>query len=314
MERIICIGILLAVLFVSAVSFSGCSSESKKEDPDSFMVYYTNQAANDIIYKEQVIRDADQMEQIQLIETLLDIMFTQDEEDTTYYTVKPENVELEGISVKDGLVRLDFNSAYDQMSNVQELLFRASVVSTLCQINGVSEVTFTIEGSPLLNSHGNPVGNMSKDTFVNVLLTEEGMLKQETDLGIYFANKTRDKLAPALYRFTIDNSNSSMEEYIMNRIIAGPEEEEYGRTIAPDVQLLSVVTTDHICYVNFSSDFLEHEEPVSDELMIYSMVNSLCQLPYVYSVRFLVDGEPAGLLHGTMDLSGTFTTDQSFNQ
>lgn len=313
-DRIISIIILQAVLIVAVLSFCACGSVTKEADPNVYMIYYTNQAANDIIYKEQKIEGAEGMEQYQLIETLLNLMFTQDEEDTTYYTVKPENVELNGIKVDSGLVTLDFNAAYSQMTNVQEILFRASVVSTICQIPGVKEIAFTIEGNPLTDSHGSNIGSMSKDTFVNVLLTEEGMLKQEADLTVYFANQNRTKLAPAIYRFTIDNSNSSMEEYIMNRIMTGPEEEDLVRTIAPDVQLNNVATTDHVCYVNFGPGFLEQEQQVSDELMIYAIVDSLCQLPSVYSVRFLIDGEPAGLLHGTMDLSEPFTPDQSYIQ
>lgn len=312
-KRIISILLSLSVLLVSVLSLSGCGEE-KKEELNTYMIYYTNQIANDIIYKEQVIEGAEHMEQLTLIRRLLDIMFTQDEEDTTYYTVKPDNVELNGIFLKDGLITLDFNSGYDQMTNVRKIIFRASVVSTLCQVPGVNGIAFTVEQNPITNSTGEAIGIMTKDSFVNVLLTEEGMLKQETDLTIYFANQTKDKLVPALYRFTIDNSSSSMEEYILTRLMEGPEEEENVRTIALGVTLNSVATTDRVCYVNFGANFLEQEQTVSDELLVYSIVNSLCQLSYVHSVRFLIDGEPAGLLHGTFDLSGAFVRDNSYVQ
>lgn len=312
-KRILSIAISLTVLLSAVLSLCACAPETQK-NLNTYMVYYTNQKANDIIYKEQVIEGAEHMEQLALIKELLNLMFTQDEEDTTYYTVKPENVELNGIFAKDGLITLDFNSNYDRMTNVQKIIFRASVVSTLCQVPGVTGIAFTVEQNPITYSNGEPIGTMTKDSFVNVLLSEEGMLKQETDLTIYFANQTKDKLVPALYRFTIDNSNTSMEEYILTRLLSGPEEAEYERTMASGVTLNSVATADHVCYVNFGPDFLEQEQPVSDELMIASIVNSLCQLTYVHSVRFLIDGEPAGMLHGTMDLSGAFTRDNSYIQ
>ena len=103
-----------------------------------------------------------------------------------------------------------------------------------------------------------------------------------------------------------------MEEYILSMLMAGPGEGKTGRTIAPNVTLNNAVTTDHVCYVNFGSDFLDQEQPVSDEIMIYSIVNSLCQLPYVYSVKFIIDGEPIVTLHNSMDLSNPLTWDGSY--
>ncbi len=302
--------LLLAVLPVSALS--GCNSESSKSDPETFMVYYTNQEADDIIYREQKIKGADKMDQVALIEELLNLMFTQDEEDTTYYTVCPEEVKFPGINVKDGLVTLDFNKAYTSMSNVREIIFRASVVLTLIQVPQVQGVAFTVEGAPIINSNGEAIGTMTQDTFVNVLLTEEGMLKQETDLTIYFADDTGTMLEPVVYRFTLDNSNYSMEEYMLSRLIEGPADGATGRTLSPNVTLNSVVTTDHVCYVNFGKDFLDQEQLVSDDVMIYSIVNSLCQLPYVSSVKFLIDGETDEVLHGTTDLSNPFVYESSY--
>lgn len=303
---------LLLAMVIMALGAACGNQTDPQTDPDHFLIYYTNQTADDIIFKDVEIKDAEEIEQVELIQMLLDTMFTQDEEDTTYYTVKPDSVNLEGIIVKDGLVTLDFNSAYLQMTNVREIIFRASVVLTLIQVQGVNGVTFTVTSNPIVDSNGDNIGIMTKDTFVNVLLTEEGMLKQETDLTVYFADKSGEKLVPVVYRFTIDNSNSSMEEYILSRLMEGPADAETGRTISPNVTINSVVTTDHICYVNFGKNFLDQEQPVSDELMIYSIVNSLCQLTYVHSVNFMVDGSSDIMLHGSMDLSNPIVRDNSY--
>lgn len=307
------IGIVL-LLAAQAAAFSGCTRGAAHNDPERFMVYFTNQYADDIIFKEHEIKGAPQMEQVDLLQRLLDYMFTQNEEDTKFYVVKPETVLLQGMIVKDGIVTLDFNNAYLNMTNVREIIFRASVVLTLIQVSGVTGVAFTVDEAPITTSSGDSVGIMTKDTFVNVLLTEEGMLKQETDLTIYFADEAGEKLVPVDYRFTIDNSNTSMEEYIMNRILEGPVNTQTKRTVAKDLTVSSIVTTDHICYVNFSKNFLNQEQPVSDEIMVYSIVNSLCRLTYVHSVQFMVEGDTNVLLHGTMDLSSPMIRDSSYIQ
>ena len=160
-----------------------------------------------------------------------------------------------------------------------------------------------MEGEPVTDGKGNAIGTMTRERFVNVLLNEEGMLKQESDLRLYFANDNNEQLVPITYRFTIDNSNSSLEEYIVAKLIEGPEKGVANPTLGKNIKVISVVTTDYICYVNFDPSFLEQNQVVSDELMIYSIVNSLCELPYVNGVQILVDGESEIMLHKTFSLA-----------
>ena len=105
-----------------------------------------------------------------------------------------------------------------------------------------------------------------------------------------------------------------MEEYILKQLKDGPTIESTYRTMAPDVEILSVATSDDICYVNFGSNFLEQEQPAGDEILIYSIVNSLCSLDYVSSVQFLVDGRSDVSLHTVIDLSTPFTPNRELEQ
>ncbi len=293
--------LILVISAVSVLGLSGCGH--KAADEDLFMIYYTNKDADDLIYKEQEITDAASYEQVDLVQMLLDRMFNIDPEETSYYSVKPSGVTINGMIVKDGVVTLDFNSDYRKLSNVREIIMRSSIVLTIIQVNGITGVDFTIDGEPLTDNNGSLIGTMTKERFVDVLLNDEGMLKQESDLTIYFVNETGDRLIPVVYGFTIDNSSSSMEEYIMNQLIAGPKTADAYATISKDVKVLSITTSDKICYVNFTDSFLTQNQTVSDELMVYSIVNSLCQLPYVNAVQFMVESEPEVMLHKTFDLS-----------
>lgn len=280
----------------------GCQkSEEKKEN--TLLIYYSNKDADDIIYRETVIEDFAQMEQAEAAQTLLDLMFFNDVEETKYYPAKPSGVNINKMIVKDGIITLDFNTDYLKMSNVREIILRAAVVLTLIQIKGIDGVAFTVDGAPITDSSGTTIGTMTKTQFVNVLLNEEGMLKQETNLTLYFANETNDKLVPVIYKFTIDNSNYSLEEYMMETLINGPSKDIANPVIDSSVKVLSVSTSDYICYVNFDGSFTDQHQPVSDEIMIYSIVNSLCTLPYVNGVQFLINGESEIMLHKTFDLS-----------
>ncbi len=292
---------ILLISASSVLGLFGCGKTAAEED--KFMIYYANKGADDIIYKEQEIVNSASYEQVDLIQTLLDKMFNVDPEETSYYSVKPKGVSINGMIVKDGEVTIDFSSDYLKMSNVREIIMRASIVLTLIQVDGITGVSFTVDGEPLTDQKGTLIGTMTKERFVDVLLNDEGMLKQESDLTIYFANETGESLIPVVYGFTIDNSSSSMEEYIVSQLIAGPKTNDAFPTLDKEVRVLSITTSDRICYVNFESNFLTQNQTVSDELMVYSIVNSLCQLPYVSAVQFMVESESDIVLHKTFDLS-----------
>ena len=77
----------------------------------------------------------------------------------------------------------------------------------------------------------------------------------------------------------------------MNPLLNGPQEKGYKDTIPKGTKVNSVVTKEGICYIDLSSEFLTQQEGVSPEVVIYSVVNSLAELPTVNKVQFTVNGE-----------------------
>ncbi len=303
---------LAAVLLMGMLS--SCA-QNDGEDQEGYLVYYVNAARDDIIYRPVKVNEDGSIPTLELISFLLDQMFhNTDLTQEHFFSAKPDKVEINNYNLTDTTLTFDFNEEYRNQTNVEEILLRASLVLTMIQVPNVTQVFFTVNGEPLTDSTGKEIGAMSASNFVNILLSEEGMLKQETDLTIYFTDETGTKLIPSQYHFTISNSNSSMEEYILQQIKAGPEIENTYRTMAPDVDILSVVTSDDVCYVNLGSNFLEQEQPVGDEILIYSIVNSLCKLDYVKSVQFLIDGSADVVLHTMIDLSTPFTPNKELEQ
>ena len=307
----------ILLCLTAALTAGMLSSCTLQEDDENlgYMVYYVNSARDDIIYRHVRIADDTTVSPDNLINFLLDQMFHNTEiAEEKYLSAKPDDVEIEHFNLTDNILTFDFNAAYRDLTNVEEILLRASLVLTMIQVPSVFQVVFTVEGKPLTDSTGKEIGAMNASNFVNILLTEEGMLKQETDLTIFFTNEDGSRLIPAPYHFTISNSNSSMEEYILQQIKEGPEVENTYRTMDENVDILSVVTSDDVCYVNLGSNFLDQEQPVSDDILIYSIVNSLCSLDYVSSVQFLIDGSSDVIFHTVLDFSTPFTPKKELEQ
>lgn len=296
--------LLVAALTAGMLTSCGLSNQQgqQSKEEDGLMVYYLNAAMDDIVYRRVKVQDRENVEALQMVDFLLMQMFETDFSQEQLFSAKPDGIEIINRMISDNVLTLDFNEAYLNMTNVEEILLRASLVLTMIQIPDITQVVFTVNSAPLTDSAGKEIGAMNASNFVNILLNEEGMLKQETDLTIYYTDETGTKLIPSKSHFTISNSNSSMEEYIVQQIKTGPDKENLYRTMDPDVEILSVVTSEDVCYVNLGSNFLEQEQPVGDEILIYSIVNSLCLLDYVSSVQFLIDGNSDVYLHTVVNL------------
>ncbi|HOO28829.1 MAG TPA: GerMN domain-containing protein, partial [Lachnospiraceae bacterium] len=92
-------------------------------------------------------------------------------------------------------------------------------------------------------------------------------------------------------RTVVYNSNISMEKLVTEHIISGPLSENVYPTVSPEIKIISVTVKDGTCYVNLDQSFLTKSQKVSDEVVIYSFVNSLTELPNVNKVQFMIDGE-----------------------
>ena len=100
-----------------------------------------------------------------------------------------------------------------------------------------------------------------------------------------FSDKECARYALLLARAT------AIEKDVINRLIQGPFEDEYFRTLPANLQVISISVKDKICYVNFDSSFLTDALSIDGNLIVYSIVNSLTELPDVQRVQIMVDGD-----------------------
>ena len=182
----------------------------------------------------------------------------------------PSDLKLVRFSVENSSLGLYFDSSYQNMDTVSELLFRAGIVRTFCQVEGVESVTFFVDEKPL---------------------TENGLSSQKkTTLTLYYANEKGDALVKKIQNVVYESSYS-IEKDVINRLIQGPFEDEYFRTLPANLQVISISVKDKICYVNFDSSFLTDALSIDGNLIVYSIVNSLTELPDIQRVQIMVDGD-----------------------
>ncbi len=208
-------------------------------------------------------------------------------------------------------VGVNFNSAYNDIPQERKILCEAAIVRTLCQLDDVYAVSFSVENVPLCDSQNIPIGLLTPDSFVE---NDGSMINayERAELHLFFADESGQKLVEKVETVTY-NSNISMDRLVVDNIIQGPKSTDAFATINPATVVNSVTTRDGVCYVNLSPDFLNKITNVSDRVMIYSIVNSLTRLDNINKVQILIDGDMNARL-GEIRLSTLFERNLDMNE
>ena len=91
--------------------------------------------------------------------------------------------------------------------------------------------------------------------------------------------------------------------YAVQEIIHGPNTDFNYPTVNENTKVVNILTRDNICTVTLDKTFLTNPYSVDPEVAIYSIVNSLAELPATRQVQILIEGSPVETIAGHMDLS-----------
>lgn len=288
--------ILVLALCLLLLSVSCGNKEEVVEDGDTF-VYYLNGNLTGLMKSKYTIGEDSAEEEVwKMLEEM-----QKNPEDIDRYTVFPKDVEIVDISLNGGNLKIDLNSAYDTTDIVRRTLFRAALVQSLVQIEGVQGVGFSVSGEMIKDENGISIGYQNADDFVQNTGSDLHSYQSAT-LELYFANESGDKLVME----SVDvkySSNVPIEKVIVEHLIDGPSEKNVFPTLGSDIKVLGVTSKEGICYVNLSEAFLNNTCDVIPEVAVYSLVNSIVAGADVTQVQISVNGETQVTYMETFDLS-----------
>ena len=294
------------ILFLVAIlvmgSISSCSNDDNADNPKIKQVYYVNKAETGIVSQDYEIQ-SDITDTDAVINELLTQLETIPSK-LEYEAPISGEVSLIGYTINEGLLTLNFEKRYNNLSTTKEILVRASLVRTFTQLDEVTSVAFLVDGLPLSDSKGSVIGTMTADTFIynagNEINTYE-----KVELMLYFANEDGTALQP-VYREVVYNSNISMERLAVEQLLKGPNTDIAFATLNPDAKLNSITVRDGVCYVDFDTSFLTQPNNVTSEVAIYSLVNTLVNITEVNKVQISINGETNVTFMENMNLSTMF--------
>lgn len=290
-----------AALIMGMLFCTACGNRQQAQEGVSYKIYYVNNEETKIVEREYVSATTDGG---LLLEELLG-QLAHISEKMEYETLLEKEISVEGHTLDNGLLTLDFDESYKNLRGTREILARASIVRTLTQIPGVERMAFTVMGEQLTDAVGAAVGVMAADTFIENAGNEINAY-EKVDLKLYFANKSGDSLVEENRRNVVYNSNISLEKLVVEKLVEGPMTEGAYPTINPTTKIVSVTVKDGTCYVNLNNDFLNQPYNVASDVTIYSITNSLAELSNVNRVQIAVNGESNISYRENMSLNNVF--------
>lgn len=297
-KRIVLTGLILCMLL-----FAGCREKEATDKSRLYQIYVVNKEETRIYSNEYT---AESTEPEDLTEELMQRLSLTPER-LEYKAPLAGGFELLDYTLEDGQLILNFDEKYREQPVTTETLVRAAIVRTMTQIKGIDYVSFQVRNDPLTDSAGNVIGIMSADMFIDNAGNEINSLERVT-LRLYFANGEGDKLVET-NRKMVYNTNVSLERLVVEQVVGGPSEQVKGMaypTINPETKINGVTVRDGTCYVNFNEAFLTQPYSVTSDAAIYSLTNSLVELPNINKVQIAINGDTGVMYRENLSLAAPF--------
>lgn len=284
----------LLVLAMILCMMSGCKEDN---DSEGMQLYYLNIEGTKLLGTAYEPTSTDVMDQVNEILAHLN----NEPEDAKLRQIIPDYITVNSCTYNGYLVSIDFGSSYNNLGAIEEVLMRAAIVQSILQLEGVTGVTFTVDMKPILDASGSFVGIMNKDSFV------ENPGKQinsstQTTLTLYFSSADGTYLEKET-RSVHYSSNISMDKLVMEQLMEGPKKAGLMGTIPSGTSLITISTVDGICYVNLDSSFQNQSNEITEQVVLYSIVNSLTELNDIEKVQLSINGSTSGKCRYDYDLS-----------
>ena len=276
--------LLLIALITSIVLYISYDRSKARADVD---LYFINAAGTGIVAEQTTIKYRRDTE---LLENTMRRL-SQTSSDVHRGRVIPKGTTVNSIELHDdGTILVDFSDKFITDDAARNVLDTYAVVKTMCSTGLASAVYVTVNGFAVTDRDGNELGYISAS---DINLESEEYSSEMRNIALYFAAKDESGLVREDRTIKITDQQP-IEQYIINELIKGTRDKaRHQSLLSPKTVLMSVDIEDNICYLNFKSGFLKENagSPEHEQLVIYSIVDSLTELESINRVQFYMDGK-----------------------
>ena len=290
-------GKLLVLSILAACILSGCSLVQTFMEGEGDVSVITTEASHGVyqmnldetcIVKVPCEVESENIDA--LVHSCLEAL-EQQPEDNAYKSIISGSVQVVDYAYDSSmrLVTLYFDPSYENLMPTKEILTRAAIVKTLTQFSEeIQYVSFVIGQTPMTEDNGTQLMMRGRD-FVSSIGGNAEYVREDY-VTMYFAREdgTMLQAEDVIVKYS---STINLETAVVNSLISGPITSTLKPVLSTEVVVNKVTVKEGICYVDLSKAFLERVNNQHFELNIYSVVNTLTQIPGISRVQFLIDGE-----------------------
>lgn len=299
--------IVMAMVIISLLALVwGCRSDgaSKKKVKENdtagdFYIYYINDDWKDISRKKT---DIDQMASD---ENKVDLAMNAllEGSDTADLSAPVPNGMVYQRYIYDGFgtVNLIFNADMENVDTYSVVLSKMAFVKTLSQIDSVHKIVYEVVDSA--NEKNIITEELTTDSFADM----DNIMDSEKEIRIYMPDTSGESLIEK--SLILDYSaKESLPEQVMQGLCNA-----YDGTTTPfnERTVVKSINLDNgLCTVTFNDEFVKGKDGIDDNVIVYSIVDSLLELSDIHKVQLISDN--TGNRLNAIDLERQFTGDYSY--
>lgn len=198
----------------------------------------------------------------------------------------PRDAKLKSVEVENGTVTLDLSREYGAVGGFGGTIADYCLAMSLCELEGVKDVTILVEGAPLSGRKSN---NLTPD---DVVLADLNLVGFSKKLKLYFPDMTYTELSFEM-RDVISKGTESEALLVLRELVEGPSQRGLRGIVPYGTQVNSVKILGKVCVIDFSSEFMTN--PLSGEnaeqMCIRAIAKSLSEIGGIEKMQIFVDGE-----------------------
>ncbi len=235
------------------------------------------------------------------LDSILEILKTGLEEKKLYRTI-PDGDIVERVEKEGRTVKVYLGEDYQSVPQVLSIVTRSSLIKSYTSLEDVDFVEFYCENLPLKDSNNMPYGAFSYNDIVydNDLIQE---IVYHDEIKIYYP---REGFLEGVVEEVDLSMNDSIEDIVIKKLKTKSKNNPMP-AVPIDTKFINADIVDGICYLNLNEGFLHNNSgSVEDTLAVYSIVNTITDLPDMAKVQFLIDGEKMAIMRAGKDFDEPF--------
>ncbi len=297
---------VLAAIIVTVVVLIFVHTKNVKlaEGTGTYNMYYVNAGTNSIEAEKRVVNLVN--DNTLMFNSVVDEYASGPKNSNSGLTLPPEIKIIDKMYI-DNTAYINLGGGYNTLAPNLKVLCTGAIVYTLTDLSFINNVCISVEGVPVTDSSGEAFVMNRENVKNNPAIDPEKTNRQTVKL--YFADNSGKLMAEE--RMIEVKQSLTLENQIVEQLIAGPERSTLSPTIPPSTRIKDIKTEEGICYVNLTQAFIRNTSPSTEKITIYSIVNSLTELDNVNKVQFLIEGEKLNEYGGDIDFSKPFDRDES---